>query len=255
TPYTSPVVTPPLSQSLPTRQGDGSPVGVTARLVRDVFFEQQDSASFWIQVAVEGAVIPEEGSDPGKVLRLEIHDVLTTTQQQLYDPQQSFEDIPFQFVNMQWQRDDGGQKRLEGIRSVTLPGTPQEASIATIHGTAYLSYPSGVSSLTITSQEIATPFDLYGLQLTVHSIEGREIALEVKGEGIKERLLTTSGITAAGEEVSWSGRGSNHFGGSTRINLSFNEEVRALKLFVAEEIVNRATPFTLSSKTPLQLSF
>ncbi|MBF0470824.1 MAG: hypothetical protein HQL48_05560, partial [Gammaproteobacteria bacterium] len=67
TPYTSPVVTPPLSQSLPTLQGDGSPVGVTARLVRDVFFEQQDSASFWIKVAVEGAVIPEEGSDPGKV--------------------------------------------------------------------------------------------------------------------------------------------------------------------------------------------
>jgi uncharacterized RDD family membrane protein YckC len=189
--------------------------------------------SFWIRT-----YLPALKDFQGDGVSVVINRVVDGKGAELYDPANNLETAFFQRVSLQGEASP--VPHLAGVRRVSLRSGADGKSIERTEGTVKIALPLKPIVASFDAADIGKQQTAHGVGITLKGVKGNAFTFEFQGD--QARVVSTAGFGADQKPVQMTGRG----GGGGLMTYSFSAPVSRLEIVVAESLVQRAFPFTLT---------
>lgn len=171
--------------------------------------------------------------------------VLDRAGKNIYDAKNSFEEAPFDGINLQPIAELPGY--LEGSREIHVLKGVKEADIRSVEGQVILDLPVNVRPLEFAPSELGKEKKTAGAAVSLTAVEGTTYTFDYLGKG--GNFVKWMGYDAAGQPVpllSHTADIPDALVEPTSIDATFESPVTKIKLFVADEIFTKTLPFQLN---------
>jgi len=220
---------------------DGTNIG-PAVLNLSTFWEGQGKPIIWIKVAL----MPLPNFNLGNKPKITIDQVLNKTGNDVYNRESNFEDNFFQYFTTQEQSTP--VSHLSGIRNVKLIAGTNEKDIARIKGTLTLELPLNIQTISLTREELGQQKKVGNIVVTLTAIENSQVLWNYQGSG--SNYMRLKAYNSAGQELepwdvtNYPSQGAEY---TNPVNLKglFKGDIASVKIFIAQQIVERKYPFVL----------
>jgi hypothetical protein len=175
----------------------------------------------------------------GRSIALQISSVVDNRGANIYDPANTFEKDKF-FTGIDLSPEQSPVNHLAGRRKVHLKKGVDAKSVERAEGTVELNIAQNPRAIVLGRGDIGKSQAAHGVQVAMTSAKDREIQLQFSGD--RSRILTTRGLDADEKPVRIE---STTFSGDST-TYKFSAVPDRIEVFVAESLVKRSFPFTLT---------
>lgn len=224
-------------------QGEAPVPGGPEVAMRFGSFFNGDAPHIWLETDVSGLGGLPDGVGLGKLLEVEVQEVVGQDGRDLYDRDNDFEKPFFWGVRLSEERGGG----YSGTRDVRLVAGTGEGDVAAIHGTAHLHLPVDVTSVVLRAGDAGDSRDVAGLRVGLEEFKDKEVKLVLEGAQVEERFVGVVGLTAGGGEVEPQSTSRSASGGTFHFWGGFGRPVTGVRVYTAGGVETRSAGFEVEA--------
>ncbi|NOY13037.1 MAG: hypothetical protein GXP51_04950 [Deltaproteobacteria bacterium] len=227
-----------LSQQHLTAPQQGVNLG-PATLSAEHFWSDRREPHLWLKLQL--AELPNLALAHRRSTRIRIDKVLDVESNNRYNPEHSFENSAFQWIDIL--SDDSSTDGYSGIRNVYLKQGTRPEQIRSISGRLELHLPLGIKTLRLSRSDIGKSRQVAGKRFTLETLSKHGIALSFRGK--RSDLLSIRAINQQAEPLREAGITWQRTGDTISLKQMFSGNIDTVTLLVASDSVTRSYPFEI----------